>query len=282
VLFRNPLSWRSALAFSFAAGLALGAAPAAAAPSEVTLQINGLQDLGPGWSYEGWIIQGGQPKSTGTFTVDASGALSRTSFSVQDVDPARAQAFVLTIEPAPDADPGPSQVHVLGGNLSQGSAARLSVGHSAALGNNFTSVGGSFILAAPSGPEGTPHREGIWWLDPGAGPGPSLKLPSLPGGWIYEGWVVGPEGPVSTGRFSMPPRPASLWPNRSRNLRVGRRSARAPGVPHRRHRELRPPRIQKSRSAPVGARAAARVYAAAASASRPSRRNRSARVAWYG
>ena len=27
-------------------------------------------------------------------------------------------------------------------------------------------------------------------------------LPALPAGWIYEGWVVGPEGPVSTGRFT--------------------------------------------------------------------------------
>ncbi len=35
-----------------------------------------------------------------------------------------------------------------------------------------------------------------------AGPGPSLDLPELPAGWVYEGWVVGPDGPVTTGRFT--------------------------------------------------------------------------------
>ena len=35
------------------------------------------------------------------------------------------------------------------------------------------------------------------------GPGPILDLPTLPAGWVYEGWVVGPDGPVTTGRFTM-------------------------------------------------------------------------------
>jgi hypothetical protein len=47
-------------------------------------------------------------------------------------------------------------------------------------------------------------------------------------------------------------------------------------------RERRPPSLRKSRSASVGARAAARSYAAAASVRRPNRRSRSARVAWNG
>jgi hypothetical protein len=80
-------------------------------------------------------------------------------------------------------------------------AATLSAGHPMALGNDFTSAG-SYVLAAPSaGAEGS-HKNGIWWLDPQAGPGPSLTLPKLPTGWMYEGWVVGKDGPVSTGRFS--------------------------------------------------------------------------------
>ena len=36
------------------------------------------------------------------------------------------------------------------------------------------------------------------------GPGPSLNVPKLPAGWAYEGWVVGPNGPISTGRFTDP------------------------------------------------------------------------------
>ena len=27
-------------------------------------------------------------------------------------------------------------------------------------------------------------------------------LPALPAGWMYEGWVVGPDGPVTTWRFT--------------------------------------------------------------------------------
>ena len=30
---------------------------------------------------------------------------------------------------------------------------------------------------------------------------PGLDLPELPAGWTYEGWVVGPDGPISTGTF---------------------------------------------------------------------------------
>ncbi|MEM6994920.1 MAG: hypothetical protein AAF721_30690, partial [Myxococcota bacterium] len=44
----------------------------------------------------------------------------------------------------------------------------------------------------------------VWFLDPAGGPGPSLQLPVLPDGWLYEGWVVGADGPISTGRFADP------------------------------------------------------------------------------
>ena len=44
----------------------------------------GLEALGPGAVYEGWIIVGGAPVSTGVFTVGPGGAPDRTSF---DVDP---------------------------------------------------------------------------------------------------------------------------------------------------------------------------------------------------
>jgi hypothetical protein len=46
------------------------------------------------------------------------------------------------------------------------------------------------------------YAASIWWLDPGAGPGAGLSLPTLPAGWAYEGWVVGDSGPVSTGTFT--------------------------------------------------------------------------------
>ena len=34
------------------------------------------------------------------------------------------------------------------------------------------------------------------------GPTAALTLPALPAGWVYEGWVVDANGPISTGRFT--------------------------------------------------------------------------------
>ena len=189
--------------FAVTLSLMMVVAPLAAA-DEVYFDIDatGLDDLGGGWAYEGWLIVDGSPVSTGTFTVDQAGALSRRTFAVAVDDADGISTFVLTIEPVPDADPAPSAVHILGGDF-QGGTAQLSVGHGAALGDDFSSASGPYILNAPSGGEGVDYRNGIWWLDPDGGPGPTLELPTLPEGWAYEGWVVGPGGPLSTGRFTM-------------------------------------------------------------------------------
>lgn len=189
-------------------GMALAAGTAAAAPSQapvrpwlVNLVFNGLENLGDGWVYEGWVIVNGQPVSTGTFTIDENGTPSQTTFAFT-ARRSQIGPFVLTIEPSPDPDPAPSATHVLAGNFN-GRTAHLTAAHPAALGNDFSSAAGSFILAVPSDSSGsTPYTHGIWFLDPAAGPGPSLNLPTLPAGWAYEGWVVGPGGPISTGIFT--------------------------------------------------------------------------------
>jgi hypothetical protein len=170
-------------------------------PALLRLDFSGLEDLGPGWVYEGWLIVDGQPVSSGRFTVNADGQPSERGFLV-NTGYEKASAFVLTIEPDPDPDPGPSATHLLGGDF-YGRWARLRTAHPAALGDHFRKARGPYILNAPSGSSlGTPYTHGIWWLDPSAGPGPSLKLPTLPDGWVYEGWVVGPAGPISTGTFT--------------------------------------------------------------------------------
>jgi len=112
-----------------------------------------------------------------------------------------ATTFVLTIEPAPDNDPNPSSVHILAGDFS-GDAADLSVGHGAALGNDFMSATGKYILATPTNGANTDENSGIWFLDPAAGPGVGLNLPVLPDGWTYEGWVVVDGTPVTSGKFT--------------------------------------------------------------------------------
>jgi hypothetical protein len=182
--------------------LLLAAVPIVAAADTAYLGFtaDGLEPLGPAFVYEGWLIVDGAAVSAGRFTVMADGSLSRSAFAVEVDDLAAVSTYVLTIEPAVDADPGPSHTHVLGGDFSGGSAT-LTAGHPAALGNDFSSAAGPYILNAPSGGATTDYRNGIWWLDPSAGPGPTLELPALPAGWVYEGWVASADGPVSTGRF---------------------------------------------------------------------------------
>ena len=168
----------------------------------LTLRLDGVEPLGEGFTYEGWILVNGAPISTGTFAVDASGTASQTSFEVDAAALASATKFILTIEPSPDPDPSPSATHYLAGDF-DGTAAALSVADGAALGDSFAGADGRFILETPSS-AGDPadYASGIWWLDPAGGPGPGLTLPTLPEGWVYEGWVVGPDGAMTTGRFN--------------------------------------------------------------------------------
>ena len=65
----------------------------------LNLNINGLEDLGSTAVYEGWLIVGASPISTGTFTVDGSGTLSKTAFQLLKSNIDGATAFILTIEP---------------------------------------------------------------------------------------------------------------------------------------------------------------------------------------
>ncbi|MFT6628414.1 MAG: hypothetical protein ACJA1R_001675 [Flavobacteriales bacterium] len=164
---------------------------------EATLRasFDALPALGADAVYEGWIIVDGAPVSTGrfsegdnVFTADAAFIESATN-------------YVLTIEPAVGDVPAPSDVHLLGGDLASGGAT-LTTTHPAAIGVNVDDAMGTFILATPTTMAMEDFAQGIWYLDPANGPAASLSLPELPSGWVYEGWVVGADGPVSTGRFS--------------------------------------------------------------------------------
>ena len=46
----------------------------------IGLSFAGLENLGDGFVYEGWILVNGSPVSTGTFTVSDGGSLSQSSF----------------------------------------------------------------------------------------------------------------------------------------------------------------------------------------------------------
>ena len=164
----------------------------------INLNISGLEDLGSDYVYEGWLIANGSPVSTGTFTVDDMGTLSKTTFSLQESYVDNATTFVLSIEPANDSDPAPSETKMMAGDFS---------GNSASINTNlvgdFTNAAGKFILATPTNGADTDENSGIWFLDLSTGsPTVGLNLPQLSEGWKYEGWVVINGQPVTTGTFT--------------------------------------------------------------------------------
>lgn len=169
---------------------------------DLSLNISGLEDLGTDYVYEGWVIVDGSPVSTGRFSVDNSGILSQESFSLNYEDLNNATTFILTIEPSVGDDPAPSAVHILAGDFN-GESGDLSIAHAAALGNDYSSAAGEYILATPTDGADTNENSGIWFLNLTSGsPEVGLTLPILPDGWKYEGWAVINGTPVTTGTFT--------------------------------------------------------------------------------
>lgn len=172
--------------------------------SDLTLTLNGLEALGDDFVYEGWIIVGGSPVSTGTFT---SVTFPQT-FSVNTEQLNSATKFVLTIEPAIDSDPDPAATKVLAGDFA-GSSATVWVAPVTVDANDFMASWGRFFLRTPTdevmGSANNMNDEfGIWFGTPGTmPPAAGLGLPTLAPGWKYEGWVVvDGVGPISTGTFT--------------------------------------------------------------------------------
>ncbi|MCF6169953.1 MAG: anti-sigma factor [Bacteroidales bacterium] len=164
----------------------------------ITLKLSGLEDLGTDFVYEGWLIVNGNPVTTGTFMVDASGKLSQTTFELKATDVDDATTFVLSIEPKNDSDPMPSATKMMAGDFS-GNAATVSTG----LLGDFSGAAGKYILATPTNGADNDENSGIWFLDIATGsPAVGLMLPQLPDGWKYEGWVVIDGTPVTTGTFT--------------------------------------------------------------------------------
>ena len=169
----------------------------------MTLSSESLPALGEGYQWEGWLIVDGSPVSTGKFSVEEG--TSDYTFDVDSADADAATKFVLTIEPTEGDDPAPAATKFLAGDLSDGQTT-ATIDTAPALGTDFSSAAGSYVLAAPSADNGD-YKNGIWFLDNSSDPAvASLTLPDLPEGWAYEGWVVDTSGespmPVTTGRFT--------------------------------------------------------------------------------
>lgn len=199
------------IAFSAALGTACDsddaeetAAPDAA-PAVATARLNysdvTLPNLGSDFVYEGWLIVDDEPIAAGRFSVDDEGVADPAEFSIDVDDAEQASLFVLTVEPATGDAPEAASTHIVAGALSGGSAS-LVTNHPAALDTDFSSASGSYILATPTTGDASLQEQGIWWLSPGEPATAGLDLPTLPTGWAYEGWIVGANGPISTGRFT--------------------------------------------------------------------------------
>ncbi len=167
--------------------------------ANLTLNLNGLEALGSDYVYEGWIIVDGSPVSTGTF----SSVTFPQVFSVNAAQLSSATTFVLSIEPAVDADPAPADTKLLVGDFT-GNAADVN----SAIVGDFSNAAGAFFLRSPTdelepgNPNNMNDQFGVWFGTPGAPPTPNFVLPTLPAGWAYEGWVIGEAGPISTGVFT--------------------------------------------------------------------------------
>lgn len=124
--------------------------------STLTLNLTGVHSVENGYHYEGWAIVEGQALTTGKFNVDDQGELvtldgqiiPNGEFQVNQ-NLSTATEIVLTIEPAGDTDAVPAETHYLAGSVVS-SSANLTVGHSSALGDDFTSATGKYILATPT------------------------------------------------------------------------------------------------------------------------------------
>jgi hypothetical protein len=203
------------LTASFALALTLGILSGCGggnSPSGSTLRLTnrGLKPLLNGFHYEGWALIDGKAETTGKFNVDAGGNLVDLSgnpipngdFST-GLALGRASAVVITIEPAGDTDKVAAKTHIVAGSLSGGSA-NLTVGDSRALGSDFASAVGNYVIATPTDGDGNNEKSGVWFIRMDDGPKKGLTLPALPEGWKYEGWAVINGTPVSTGTFRDP------------------------------------------------------------------------------
>jgi len=167
----------------------------------LTLNLSGLEPLGDQFVYEGWIMVDGTPQTTGRFT----SVTFPQDFDVNSEQLANATSFILSIEPLDDPDPAPAPTKVLSGDFSGNSASVTTD-----LIGDLVNVSGTFFLRTPTdedmaaGEANNGNDEfGVWFGTPGAPPTANLTLPDVSNndGWIYEGWVIGESGPISTGRF---------------------------------------------------------------------------------
>jgi hypothetical protein len=161
------------------------------------LEFINLANLSSG-HYEGWLIVGGSPISTGKFSISDSGEiLDHTTnqvmtdpFFIAGLDIASMTKFVLSIEADGDTDSVPGTVKPMAGDVN-------STGVAGAIGHNIdadlSSISGEYILATPTNDViSTDYDLGLNFTN---------LMPLTSG--HYEGWLIVNAAPVSTGKFNI-------------------------------------------------------------------------------
>lgn len=202
------LSFAVVAACSIAAGCndpdsgLLGSDGGGASMKTLSYEFTSLPALDAGYRYEAWLMEGGTPTSIGKFDIQSDGTPVPASVQVKASDLAASTALVVTLEPAGDTDPAPAQTKILAGDL-DATGASLKVDHADALGTDFATATGKFMLSTPTtASDMADSKNGIWWIDPSSGSlQAGLALPTLPAGWKYESWVADASETVSTGKF---------------------------------------------------------------------------------
>ncbi len=179
-------------------------------PPTLRLDLRGVEPLTNGFHYEGWALSTGAVNvSTGKFNVDAAGNLvdlngnpiPNNAFET-NVDLSVSPSMFITIEPAGDTNQTPSATRFLGGEFVDG-VADLTVEHSTAIDLTLFLATGTYILASPTDGPDTNEDSGLWFINLTAGPqARGLFAPTLPSGWIYQGWVSIDGTVVTTGAIT--------------------------------------------------------------------------------
>ncbi len=130
--------------------------------STLSIDLNGLENLGDAFQYEGLVFFNGAPISAGTFSVDDNGKLPQNEFTIDAELLSSALNFVLSIEPNPDPSPSAADTKIFGGDFN-GNTATLAT---ETIAPSFDEILGKFIIAAPTGTGGEDEKySGIWFLD---------------------------------------------------------------------------------------------------------------------